>query len=96
MASPSSKLAKSLQALRDLQQAGVIAIRSSDLTRTHRERLTKSGFLQEVMKGWYVSTRPDEIKGESTAWYTTFWDFCTAYLNDRFDKRWSLSPRWRH
>lgn len=92
MASPSEKLAKSLQALRDLQQAGVVAIRSSDLTRTHRERLTKNGFLQEVMKGWYVSTRPDEIKGESTAWYTTFWDFCTAYLNDRFDKRWSLSP----
>jgi hypothetical protein len=35
MASPSDKLAASLQALRDLQQAGIVAIRSSDLSRTH-------------------------------------------------------------
>jgi hypothetical protein len=92
MASPSDKLAASLQALRDLQQAGIVAIRSSDLSRTHRERLTKNGFLQEVMKGWYVSARPDETKGESTAWYTSFWSFCAAYLNSRFGKGWCLSP----
>ena len=92
MASPSEKLAVSLQALRDLQQAGVVAIRSSNLTRTHRERLIKNGFLHEVMKGWYVSARPDEKKGESTAWYTSFWSFCADYLNSRFGKRWSLSP----
>ncbi len=92
MATPSEKLAESLRALRDLQQAGTVAIRSSDLTRTHRERLIKNGFLQEVMKGWYVSARPDEKKGESTAWYTSFWSFCAAYLNDRFNQSWSLSP----
>ena len=92
MASPSEKLAASLQALRDLQQAGVVAIRSSALTRTHRERLINNGFLQEVMKGWYVSARPDENKAASTAWYTSFWEFCTAYLNERFGKNWSLSP----
>ncbi len=45
MASPSEKLAESLQVLRNLQQAGVVAIRSSNLTRTHRERLIKNGFL---------------------------------------------------
>lgn len=92
MASPSEKLAESLQALRNLQQAGVVAIRSSHLTRTHRQRLVKNGFLQEVMKGWYVSARPDEEKGDSTTWYTSFWSFCAAYLNDRFDRNWSLSP----
>jgi len=92
MARPSEKLAESLQVLRDLQQAGVVAIRSSELSRTHRERLIRNGFLHEVMKGWYMSARPDEKKGESTAWYTSFWDFCAAYLNDRFDKNWSLSP----
>jgi len=92
MASPSEKLAESLQALRNLQQAGVVAIRSSALTRTHRERLIKNGYLHEVMKGWYVSARPDEKKGESTAWYTSFWGFSAAYLNDRFARNWSLSP----
>ena len=72
MASPSEKLAKSLEVLHELQERGVDAIRSGDLTRTHRERLVKSGFLQEVIKGWYVPTRPGEAPGESTAWYASF------------------------
>jgi len=52
----------------------------------------KNGFLQEVMKGWYVPARPDETKGESTAWYASFWKFCAAYLSERFGSDWSLSP----
>lgn len=85
MASPSEKLAESLEALRALQQDGVIAVRSDHLSRTHRERLLKNGFLQQVMKGWYVPARPDEQKGKSTAWYASFWGFCAAYLNGRFN-----------
>ncbi len=30
--------------------------------------------------------------GESTAWYASFWDFCAAYLQDRFGTDWCLSP----
>ncbi len=92
MATPSEKLAESLGALRTLQQDGVVAVRSRHLSRTHRERLVENGFLQEVMKGWYVPARPDEQTGESTAWYASFWGFCAAYLNDRFGNNWSLSP----
>jgi len=44
------------------------------------------------MKGWYISARPDEATGESTAWYTSFWGFCAAYLHERFGTNWSLSP----
>lgn len=58
----------------------------------HRTRLMKNGFLQEVIKGWYIPSRPDESSGESTIWYVSFWDFCAAYLNTRFDKDWRLSP----
>ena len=46
------------------------------MSRTHRERLLSNGFLQEVIKGWYIPSRPDEVKGESTAWYASFWRFC--------------------
>ena len=92
MASPHEKLAESLEALRKLQDRGVVAVRSVDLTRTHRERLVKNGFLQEVMKGWYISARRDEGMGESTAWYASFWVFCAAYLQERFGTNWSLSP----
>jgi hypothetical protein len=92
MASPSENLAGSLALLKELQHAGRIAIRARDLTRTHRERLTKNGFLVEVMKGWYVPTRPDQPAGESTAWYASFWGFCADYLNRRFETAWCLSP----
>ncbi len=89
---PAEKLAESLEFLRGLQDRGVVAIRSGDLSRTHRERLLKSGYLREVMKGWYIATRPDEAAGESTAWYASFWSFCAAYLRERFGTDWCLSP----
>lgn len=92
MAKPSEKLAESLEVLHALQERGVVAIRSSDLTRTHRERLRHNGYLQEVIKGWYIPARPDETAGESTAWYASFWRFCAAYLQHRFGKDWCLSP----
>lgn len=92
MATPTKKLAQSLETLKELQDLGKTAIRSGDLTRTHRERLLENGFLQEVMKGWYIPSRPDESRDESTAWYASFWDFCAAYLNQRFGNDYSLSP----
>lgn len=92
MATPHQKLAESLEALHALQAAGRIAIRSQDLSRTDRERLRRSGFLEEVIKGWYVPARPDETQGESTAWYASFWEFCAAYLEALKGADWSLSP----
>lgn len=90
--SPQSKLADSLDTLHALQRRGVVAIRSRDISRTHRERLLANGFLREVIKGWYVASRPDESTGDSTPWYASFWDFCAAYLNERFGQAWCLSP----
>jgi hypothetical protein len=93
MAAPSEKLAQSLEILGNLQNSnGAAAIRARDLSRTHRERLLSNGFLQEVIKGWYVPSRPDEVKGESTAWYATFWRFCAVYLEARFGSDWCVSP----
>jgi hypothetical protein len=87
---PHEKMAESLKVLRALQDRGVVAVRSRDLTRTHREHLVKNGLLLEVMKGWY--TPSDDAAGESTAWYASFWGFCAAYLQERFGTDWSLSP----
>lgn len=92
MASHTDKLADSLAVLKQLQDQGRDAIRTSDLTRTHRERLLANGFIREVMKGWYVPSRPDEPEGDSTSWYTNFWAFCAAYLDERFGTAWCLSP----
>ena len=92
MASLHEKLAESLAALKELQDRRIVAIRSSDLSRTHRERLLKGGFLQEVMKGWYIPANPHQRQGETTGWYASFWDFCTSYLSVRFGKDWCIAP----
>src|SRR5258708_8704465 len=63
MARPPEKLAQSLEILRNLQSAeGAGAIRARDLSRTHRERLLRNGFLQEDITGSYIPSRPDEVK----------------------------------
>lgn len=92
MATPTEKLAQSLETLRNLQEQGIVAIQAKQLPRLHKERLIKNGFLAEVIKGWYIPTRPDEPTGESTAWYASFWAFCASYLNARFKNDWCLSP----
>jgi len=66
MPSPNEKLAESLDVLEALQQGNRRVFRSDDLSRVHRERLVENGFLQEVMKGWLISSSPDTEAGEST------------------------------
>ena len=86
------KLAESLAVLKKLQDEGIVAIQTKNITRTHRERLVKSGFIKEVMKGWYIPASPDEPTCESTAWYASFWSFCGDYLKSRVGNQWCLSP----
>jgi len=92
MATPSDKLAQSLEILKSIQDQNIVAIRSSHITRTHRERLLKNGFIKEVMKGWYIPSSPSELPGESTSWYASFWKFAADYLNSRFQDEWCLNP----
>jgi hypothetical protein len=92
VATPQAKLAESLEKLKAVQGTGAVAIRARDLSRVHRDRLRKNGFLLEVLKGWFIPTRPGEPDGDTTAWYASFWDFCADYLRERFADEWSLSP----
>ena len=92
MAKPSQKLAESLERLKALQDSGIAAVRASQLSRTHRERLQKHGFLKEVMKGWYLPSSPFDERGEITVWYASFWEFCVSYLIERFGKDWCIAP----
>ena len=92
MSSPNEKLAESLDELKALQQGNRRVFRSDDLSRVHRERLVENGFLQEVMKGWLISSSPDSQAGESTPWHASFWEFCARYCDERFGEQWHLSP----
>src|SRR5690349_8834628 len=92
MPSPNEKLAESLDVLKELQQGNRRVFRSDDLSRVHRERLVKNGFLQEVMKGWLISASPNANAGDTTPWFASFWEFCARYSEKRFGKQWHLSP----
>ena len=91
MAKASENLARSLQELQQLQESGYAAIKSSQLSKTHRERLIKNGFLKKIMNGWYLPTSPDEKPGDTTSWYASYWQFCSQYLANKFGKSYCLS-----
>jgi len=78
--------------LHGLQKDGRRVFESKELSRVHRERLVHNGFLQEVMKGWLISSGPAARDGDSTPWYASFWEFCARYCEARFGKNWHLSP----
>ena len=92
MATPNEKLAASLAQLQKLQGRGRRVFRSAELTRVHRERLVRNGFLREVMKGWLISSSPDADPGDTTPWFASFWEFCAAYCTARFGPDWRISP----
>src|ERR1700730_4040872 len=99
MPKPNEKLAESLAALQKLHKGGRRVFRSSELSRTHRERLLRNGFLRNVLKGWLISSSPSARAGDSTPWYASFWEFCARYCNERFGEEWFLSPEqslWLH
>jgi fido (protein-threonine AMPylation protein) len=95
MATPHQKLADSLAILRDLQKHGHV-FRWNELSRVHRARLVRNGFLREVIKGWLISNGPEARDGDSTAasrpWYASFLEFCARYCDERFGDEWHLSP----
>lgn len=92
MLESNQKLASSLAALHRLQGSGRHVFRSSEFTRVQRERLLRNGFVQEVIKGWLISSSPDTRPGDSTPWYASLWEFCASYSGERFGDEWHLSP----
>lgn len=94
MATIQEKLAESMAALKAYQDehGDNLVIRGVNvLGRTHTERLVSSGYLQMVIKGWYIPSSPGS-EGDSTVWYVSYWSFVATYLDSKFGDRWCLSP----
>jgi len=92
MLSVNEKLAASLEILAALQEQGRSILSSSEISRTHRDRLKRAGLVAPVIKGWWMATDPAAHPGDTTAWYASFWEFCGRYCSSRFDDDWHLSP----
>jgi hypothetical protein len=91
MATPNEKIATSLEVLRTLQAGGRRVFSGYELSRVHRDRLIRYGYLQTVIHGWLISASPTIQPGESTPWLTAFWEFCGLYCEARFNANWHLS-----
>ena len=94
MATIQEKLADSLEILKNYQDShgdNLVIQGANTLGRTHTERLVNGGYLQMVIKGWYIPSSP-ESQGDSTVWYVSYWSFITAYLDKKFSGSWCLSP----
>ena len=92
MAPPNELLAKSLVRLAQLQGAGKLVLKGADLPRMDRQRLLRAGFLQEVVRGWYLPARPEEQSGSTAAWFAGMREFIAGYCQERFGSQWHISP----
>ena len=92
MATMAEKMAASLEELRKLQEKDrcVVLQGTAEIGRTHLTRLLDNGWLQEVMKGWYIAARPG-TEGDTTIWYTSFWYFIAKYAAVRLGEQWCLT-----
>ena len=87
MATQNEKLARALEALKSVERDGIV--RSSELSRTYKDRLLEAGFLEAVINGWLIVSNP-AVAG--TSWYGFFWSFISQYLESRFGDAYILSP----
>jgi len=86
-------LAAALKTLKRLQEKHHGVVEASDLKDDEqRAMLLETGFMRPVMKGWYICGSPHDNKGDTTAWYASFWAFVSGYLSKRFGKRYCLNP----
>ncbi len=71
--------------------AGILL--SSDIPRTDRELLVHSKWLIEIIKGWYMLVKPGIGPGDSSIWYSNFWDFLRVYLEHHYGEEYCLSSQ---
>ena len=93
MPTPSELQLRALSRLSTLQAGGSRHVfPSREFQPEDRRTLLRIGRLQPIMRGWYMSARPDESAGDSTAWTAHWQEFVARYCQSRFKDQWRLSP----
>jgi Fic family protein len=93
MPGPQDLLANSLARVAKLHSAGQYVVGTGDLPNADRSRLLKAGWLAPIVRGWYLSSRPDINDGETTTWHANWKEFVARYARKRFGDQWHLSPK---
>jgi hypothetical protein len=82
-------LAESLARAKKVTLRGIL--RAENISRLDRERLEAGGWLTRILRGWYLLKQPKQVEGDTTQWYSSFWDFISFYLDARFGDDYCLS-----
>lgn len=64
---------------------------SQDISRADRELLTRTHWLEPIIKGWYMLVSPEAERGDSSIWYANFWEFVKLYLEAQYPDGYCLS-----
>jgi len=85
------RIANALEEARKVSDEGIIL--SERLSPKSREILINAGFLERIVRGWYMLVSP-ESSGSSTPWFSMYWQFLKQYLVQRFGQSgYCLSPQ---
>ena len=87
--SPDTVLAEALTRVRQIARDDIV--RSQDVTRGDRELLVSRNWLREIIRGWYLLTTPEAKPGDTVIWHSSFWAFVSAYIGERFGRRYCFS-----
>jgi hypothetical protein len=78
------KLARALAELHGVLGSDRGVVRGKQLTNANRVLLLESGYLREILKGWYFVSDPTAEAGDTTPFFANFWEYLARYLGERF------------
>jgi hypothetical protein len=85
------KLLKTIEKVQNRKSMHQSIVQTNEINRSDRELLLRTGWLREIMKGWYLLVRPDAPTQDSTVWHAHIWDFLAVYLDKSYNKQYCLS-----
>ena len=89
--SSKQRLARSLKELYDVLGADRGVVRGPQIGNETRLLLLKTGYLREILKGWYFVSDPTAAAGDTTPFYANFWEYLARYLGERFGADYCLT-----
>ena len=89
MATINERLVEPLKVLRNYQEKNIFSVICGQeaLGVTHTRRLLDNRYLPSIIRGCYMTSFPGS-EGDTTVWYTSYWQFVAVYSNYRFGKEW--------
>ncbi|TAA73705.1 MAG: hypothetical protein CDV28_1681, partial [Candidatus Electronema aureum] len=85
------KLARALAELHGILGSDRGVVRGPQLANVNRLLLLQSGYLREILKGWYFVSDPTAEQGDTTPFFANFWEYLARYLGERFGAGYCLT-----